>query len=95
MPSSSKAEALHLLIQGHVQGVGFRYFVLQKAEELGLVGWVRNQADGSVEAYAEGSRDLLDAFLEALLEGPPLSRVDCATPDRPDAQGLYNSFQIH
>ena len=44
---------------GRVQGVGFRYFVMNAAEELGLTGWVRNRRDGSVEVLAEGELELL------------------------------------
>jgi acylphosphatase len=58
-----------------VQGVGYRYFVLRHAEELGLAGFARNQADGSVEVMAEGAAASLGK-LEALLgEGPAFSHV--------------------
>jgi hypothetical protein len=46
---------LHAVVHGRVQGVGFRYFVMREARALGLSGWVRNQADGSVEVEAEGA----------------------------------------
>ncbi len=64
------------LIQGIVQGVGFRYFARRAARELQLSGFVRNLADGSVEAVARGDERQLDALGEALRRGPSASRVD-------------------
>jgi acylphosphatase len=67
--------AARYIVKGRVQGVGYRYFVLRHAEELGLSGFARNQADGSVEVVAEGGEAAL-AKLEALLgEGPSFSHV--------------------
>lgn len=66
---------VHLVIQGRVQGVGFRYFVLRAAQSLGLTGWVRNRPDGAVEVEAEGDRVPLDRLLERLREGPAAAEV--------------------
>lgn len=67
---------LRLRIEGRVQGVGFRYWVVREARALGLRGWVRNRADGSVEAMAAGAPDALDAFVAACRKGPRGARVD-------------------
>ncbi len=67
---------LHLVITGRVQGVGFRYFTQDAAQALQLSGWVRNQADGSVEILAEGPEATLKTLIERLRQGPPLSRVE-------------------
>jgi len=64
------------LIQGIVQGVGFRYFTRRAARDLRLAGYVRNLADGSVEAVARGDERRLAALEEALRRGPSASRVD-------------------
>ncbi len=64
---------------GLVQGVGFRWFVLQKARALKLDGWVRNLDDGSVEALAAGPKLAVDQLLHCLREGPEGSRVDAVT----------------
>jgi acylphosphatase len=67
--SGSGHVRLVAVVRGHVQGVGFRWFVMREVSP-GLRGWVANRADGSVEVVAEGSRIDLEALLEALNEGP-------------------------
>lgn len=67
---------LHFLIQGRVQGVGFRWFVHREASELDLRGWVRNTEDGDVEVVASGSAEDLAELRESLRRGPRGSRVD-------------------
>ena len=64
------------LIEGRVQGVGFRHFTRKAARELGLSGFVRNLPDGSVEAVAAGPGEALEALERHLRQGPPASRVD-------------------
>ena len=76
MTGLSSKQTRKYVVSGRVQGVGFRYFVQQKAGKIGVTGWVRNRPDGKVEAEAEGDAAQLDAFEAALREGPPLSRVD-------------------
>lgn len=65
-----------VLVTGKVRQVGFRDFTVRKARELGVTGWVRNRADGSVEIMAAGNDDAVAALVEACREGPPLARVD-------------------
>jgi len=67
---------LHFLVQGRVQGVGFRWFVHREASELDLRGWVRNTEDGDVEVVAAGSAEDLDELRQSLRRGPRGSRVD-------------------
>ncbi|OGR94779.1 MAG: hypothetical protein A2V88_00940 [Elusimicrobia bacterium RBG_16_66_12] len=66
---------LYLLVEGRVQGVGFRWFVRERAEALGLAGWVRNREDGTVEAEVEGDRRAVEGFIESLRDHPT-ARVD-------------------
>jgi acylphosphatase len=61
---------LHAIVHGRVQGVSFRYFTQHRARELGLVGYVRNHWDGTVEVVAEGQRSDLERFLAFLQVGP-------------------------
>jgi acylphosphatase len=67
---------LHFLVQGRVQGVGFRWFVHREASELDLRGWVRNTEDGEVEVVASGSQADLAELRAILRRGPRGSRVD-------------------
>jgi acylphosphatase len=67
---------LHFLIQGRVQGVGFRWFVHREASELDLRGWVRNTEDGEVEVIAAGTEADLEELRASLRRGPRGSRVD-------------------
>ncbi len=69
----------HLWIRGHVQGVGFRFFVQRRAQQLGLGGFVRNLRDRRVEVAVEGPRDHVEALIEAVRQGPSgasVSNVD-------------------
>ena len=68
--------ALHFRIAGFVQGVGFRYTMCREARHLQLVGWVRNCADGSVEAVAVGDDGALQHLVEWARHGPAGARVD-------------------
>ncbi|MFT7618928.1 MAG: acylphosphatase [Planctomycetota bacterium] len=66
----------HAIVMGRVQGVGFRWFTAKKAEALSLDGWVRNLADGSVEAYFYGEQSQMDLMKSFLAKGPISARVD-------------------
>lgn len=63
-------KSIYILIGGRVQGVGFRYFALHKANELHIFGWVRNTPDGKVEIEAEGTPQNLEIFIDWMKIGP-------------------------
>ena len=65
-----------VVVRGRVQGVGFRAFVEDTAERLGLEGWVRNRRDGTVEAVFAGPKQAVTAALEACRAGPRHGHVD-------------------
>jgi acylphosphatase len=69
------AIAKHLKIRGRVQGVGFRQFMLRAARDLHITGWVRNRADGSVEAVVAGMPDAVHMMLERARRGPSHAMV--------------------
>ncbi|WP_298093317.1 acylphosphatase [uncultured Sphingomonas sp.] len=68
--------ACHLRITGRVQNVFYRNWFVEQAQALGLDGWVRNRADGSVEAVVRGSPEMIDAIVAKAREGSPASRVE-------------------
>jgi acylphosphatase len=68
--------ARRAVVRGVVQGVGFRFFAQRSARSLGVRGWVRNRADGSVESVAEGDEAAVAEYLARLEKGPFGSRVD-------------------
>ena len=80
-----------LLIQGRVQGVWFRESMRREAERLGVTGWVRNRADGSVEAVIQGSVEAVDALIKWASSGPPLAQVSHVTLS--DAEGVFTGFE--
>lgn len=69
-------KAVHILLRGRVQGVGFRVFAERHAAELNVVGYVRNSPDGHVEVLAQGEVGALDRYRERLRRGPSFARVD-------------------
>ena len=67
--------AAEIVIEGRVQGVGYRDYARRRASGLGLEGWVANLRDGRVRLRAEGQRGQIEALVRALAQGPPLSQV--------------------
>ena len=85
---------LHLRIHGQVQGVFFRYSAKEQAENLGLVGWIRNNLDGSVEALAEGERDKLEQFIIWCRKGPPGAEVQKLKVEWSKEEEQFSTFDI-
>ena len=86
--------ARRLVISGHVQGVGFRWFTKDAARREGLTGWVRNLPDGRVEALVEGEAEAVTRLERAVRQGPGGARVKTVTVDDQDATGAYKDFSI-
>jgi len=82
------------VVEGDVQGVGFRFFTSRQAQRLGITGWVRNLPDGRVEADAEGTDAQLASFEEALRRGPGSATVTSVLveelPDRGDGPAFFS-----
>lgn len=85
---------LHAVVHGRVQGVSFRYNTQHEAARLGLVGWVRNLADGTVETTATGADEALDQFAKWLHHGPPGAHVTNVDLNWADTDETFTAFEI-
>jgi acylphosphatase len=81
-------------VSGRVQGVGFRYFVRQEAQTLGLDGWVANMPDGSVAFVADGPPTALERLLEIVSVGPPGAFVQDVDVRWGAADGSFSGFGV-
>lgn len=77
-----------LVITGRVQNVFYRDWMQEQANALGLAGWVRNRADGSVEAVVEGAPEMVDTMIARARQGPPASRVTAVAVHNAPAETL-------
>lgn len=82
-------------VNGHVQGVFFRASTRDRAQTLGLTGWVANQDDGSVHVVAEGAEDTLKQLLQFLGDGPPQAHVTQVQSEWLEATGEFDRFVVH
>ena len=85
---------VHFNITGFVQGVGYRYFAYRQAKLHGVLGYVRNLPDGSVECVVEGTKEQIEAFYHVLLDGPPGAQVEQIRVNWDEVSGEYSSFEI-
>ena len=85
---------LHAIVHGRVQGVNFRGYTSQRAAALGVTGWIRNLPDGTVETVAEGSSEVLTAYLDWLNSGPPSSYVEQVDVTWGEATRRFEDFTI-
>ena len=87
--------AIRLRVRGRVQGVGFRWYVRERARRLGVAGWVRNLEDGDVELAAAGTEQGVANLVSAVREGPPGSHVEEVMElPPPDTATLHLPFEI-
>lgn len=94
MTQPAATERLEAIVRGYVQGVGFRYFVVRRANELGLSGWTANEHDGTVHVVAEGSPAALDELTRHLHAGPPGANVERVEVNRLPSVGDLRGFAI-
>ena len=85
---------VHVKISGRVQGVFFRVSTKEKAEQLGIKGWVRNTKDGCVEAVFEGEDHLVDQMIEWCFRGPPQSKVENVEVNEQNPTDSFVNFSI-
>lgn len=81
-------------ISGHVQGVGFRYALCDEAELRGVTGWVRNRADGTVEALLQGDAAAVESLIAWARRGPPGARVLELTSTPVEASASFTRFEL-
>ena len=81
-------------ISGRVQGVGYRYFALKKAQEQGVTGWTKNMVDGSVKIIAQGDEPTLKTYVDYLRLGPTLSRVDKISIYKSEITEVFDTFSV-
>jgi acylphosphatase len=86
--------AATILVEGRVQGVGYRAFVERQAESLGLVGYVMNRRDGRVEVHVEGKRAVIETLLKHLEDGPRLAEVLRTEVRWSQAEGRFTAFAV-
>ena len=84
-----------VIVHGHVQGVAFRYYTCRRALELGVTGWVKNLADGSVEVLFEGKEAAVKVQVEWCRNGPPAARVERLDIRQGIYTGEFEGFMIH
>ncbi|MFQ6107333.1 MAG: acylphosphatase [Thermoplasmata archaeon] len=84
----------HIFFHGRVQGVFFRANTESKARELGLVGWVRNLPDGTVESVFEGPRETIEKIVEWCKTSQPYAKVTEARVEWEDFRGEFSSFEV-
>ena len=85
---------VYILISGVVQGVGYRYFAVRRAEKFGITGWIRNRLDGKVELEVEGEKNNLNAFIEELKIGPLSADVTRIDIEQRQWTGEFNTFEV-
>ena len=87
--------ALHISIYGQVQAVGYRNWMRKNAEKKGVLGWIRNASDGSVEAFIQGEDETLNDLLALCWEGPDLADIEDVLVQDSNVDESIDSFDIH
>ena len=86
--------AVHVIAQGRVQGVGFRFFVREQAVKCSIKGCVKNLTDGKVEIFAEGEKELLDDFIRKVGKGPIFGRISKLIVNPAEPTNKFTKFNI-
>lgn len=87
-------QAAEIVVEGQVQGVGYRNYVERKATHLGLAGYVMNLKDGRVRVRVEGTREVIEELVRDLEKGPPLAHVEQVAVSWRPSTGRFNAFGI-
>jgi len=85
---------VHVIIKGVVQGVSFRAWTVRQAKVQGLVGWVKNRSDGTLELVLEGKKEKLESFIKLCDDGPVCADVSTVDTAWSDSSGKFTDFHI-
>jgi acylphosphatase len=91
---SAEKTSAHVMISGRVQGVFFRAETQKAAHRIGVNGWVRNTADGRVEAVFEGDREQVEQMIQWCWEGSPSARVENVEAEHRGFRGEFDGFSV-
>jgi acylphosphatase len=94
IPPRDAPAAAEILVEGRVQGVGYRVFAQRRALDRGLTGYTVNLRDGRVKVRVEGDRSRIDEYVRDLEVGPPLARIDGVTVTPLPYTGQYRDFSV-
>jgi acylphosphatase len=94
MEAAGTRSAAEIVVEGRVQGVGYRAFVQRKAAQFALTGYVMNLKNGSVRVLVEGSRPAIEELMRDLEKGPPLCHVDNVAVIWRPATGRFTGFGV-
>jgi len=94
VPEGEQLKALHILVEGKVQGVYYRASTAKKAQALDLVGWVRNLDDGRVEIHAQGEPEALSELVQWCQRGPVLAKVSGLHHELADLDRKMTGFEV-
>ena len=97
MADNDDITSLRLKIEGFVQAVGYRNFVIEEARRLGLDGWIRNRSDGTVEALASGSTKAVEDLVAACARGPrgaKVTSIDLHKAEPPEEKGFHRRSSL-
>lgn len=88
-------KTVFIVLTGRVHGVGYRFYALEKANQLGITGWVRNTRDGNVELEASGEPDTLSIFIDWIKIGPPRSIIKTISVTEIPNERTFTKFIIN
>jgi acylphosphatase len=92
--NSTEKVCYSVFVSGRVQGVGYRYFVLEEAQKLDVHGWTRNLFDGRVESRLEGTEGIVLRLIERMREGPRLAGVESVQVEKLTELSNYTDFKV-
>ena len=92
--NSPEQKAYSISVQGDVQGVSYRYFAKKKAQTLGLVGWAKNEHDGTVSVFIQGDPEMAQKFIDWAKEGSPMATVESVSVNSAETDENLKEFEV-